>query len=1247
MISGILVSEDAQTGVLSTMRDRFTTQSLFGTLGFVEHSLCVGHMVTIFPLCYIRYSGLCCTTCFDSFLGVYPHLLEHGDSSPVGHHQDVSQQSNLLSRVPIMDPLSATLAVISLATAVKDMVELGQKIHESFAKVSSNFQKAQRVAEDIKEMVEEIKVFCEDHKDALDNMKDFRLALLGLLAKFQSFEESVLPLLPKTGGRRLDRLTRAWDTWRNNNNVEERILDLQSDIVKVMRRHMMKSVMRAEVRLETIHQETSRGLEVLQVVQRNVSAIAAITVPHYSYEFSGTANDAFTDNIIMFAKSTPSTSAPMLRTPNVITEEVMTTAYIKLQINSIAILVEKMSMLPTSVSDSIAPFQLASMLEHASMNITHLRHHVVRQVTTIRDLLNISSIHVISIQDGARALNELSAGLKALGMVPESILVGTWAITLARLLFYTSGKNPDCAAILALYLLNQSIGYYCSDNNTQSLQAIEEAHAITQNLRNQDSGKVHFQELYSGVLLQYAQLVNNEQSIKMSVEATQVLEDILNIRPFTQLTLHEKTEMVVQTRSALVGHLAFLVSPITAVHSYALALRTLGTYLLVDGRCHHESALDLARHAIAMHRKMVSLYGHEHKVALAFALSSLVCDGIANHIPAGELVDMADECVQLLRELAEKNPPYYAQTLVSTMWVKAVTLQNLGRDTEAIATWEEVANIASQIIQDSALYAQALGNLSDQFRRLKRHDDAVRTGTLAITTYHEAAETRAGRYFYLSRDLQQLHRYKESVEAARTSVMLYRQLAMSKPSSGPWMGDLTEGLADLAHCLAASGDYSAALIAWIESVSIPENLVHTHASQSSDAIDRYCAALDIYEYISLILKDDKECLKVCSTTAQCFLQLLEIYPQNKDITQSLLRAEFYNAYNMLRVGRLQDAEQYISNWLDKRSSKPEAISGPTNATWHAEMVRLKADALDAQGCTKQALLVIQDICVEVSVSICQPTSPVIMDLLHHEARLRVSLGDGGEALQVAEGALQRARDNKSESIIDCLVWSLHGVAFTALLLHHYHRAFEAAQEGCDILARPEGSEFDRNSEYRSFIRPSLFAILSAAEANLGKCHTALKYANRAVGLSLEIGDNKLHISITAAQRSYMETRGNLANILLATGDTAHALQICEERSVYFSKRVGTQMGEYRELAPILRMLGILCCSEGCHEEGNTAAKELSRIMKMLGSTFPSLQEQVKIRLRHQAQVPILKVLELMSQQLDCGHQTEVALLATV
>jgi tetratricopeptide (TPR) repeat protein len=308
------------------------------------------------------------------------------------------------------------------------------------------------------------------------------------------------------------------------------------------------------------------------------------------------------------------------------------------------------------------------------------------------------------------------------------------------------------------------------------------------------------------------------------------------------------------------------------------------------------------------------------------------------------------------------------------------------------------------------------------------------------------------------------------------------------------------------------------------------------------------------------------------------------------------------------------------------------------------MLILKAEVLDAQGCTEQALLTtlkVPDI-VRLSVTAYQPSFSQLIDSVIHEAGLLVNLGNSEQALQVAEGALRLSRDNKLEPMIQNLVWSAHAVALAALSCRNYKRAVEVAQEGCNISANPNWQESEE--EHNIFIRPNLFAIRSSAEANLGNCSTALEYAQCAVNRSLDIGDMKLYISATTAQSSYMETRGNLADILLATGDLGQSRQICEERSTYFSKRVEKRMGDYREWAPILRMLGILCCGEGLHEEGEAAAKELSRILRMLGSAFPSLQEQVKIRLRHQVKVPILKVLEDMFQKLDCQHQKEVVSL---
>ncbi|KAF5319470.1 hypothetical protein D9619_008400 [Psilocybe cf. subviscida] len=647
-----------------------------------------------------------------------------------------------------MNPFSATLAVISLATAVKDLVELGRKIHESFAKVSNNLRSARHVAADIKEMVQEIKVFCEDHKDALDDMNDFRVALQGLLAKFRGFEATILPLLPEPGGRRRRRLFRSWDAWRNNSKIEESILDLQCDIVKVMRTYMMKSAMRTELKLEAIHRSTSGGLvnvhkgmeQGFEVIRRDVSALrvttAAATMKHRSYESTWETRDDFNRNVVMFAKSTPSTSAPMLRRPDLITEELMTTAYIKLQINNIATALEKMSKLPApppngnSVTpNSVGIFEMSTMLEQASMNITRLRHHVVRQVIGIRDLLDSNCMQAVSMHEGASALNKLAVGLRALGMGQECMLVANWATRLARILVDASdGRHPDLGADLALYLLNQSIQYHCSDDKALSLQTIGEAYTITHNLRLANSLRgvdADIQILYSSVLLQFAELVDIQWSIQMSIEAVQVLEDSLNVQAFTQSEPLDKTKikMVVQPTSSFLECLFSSAPTTTAITKYACALQRLGAFLFTDD-C-PESALGLTLLAIAVRRKMVSIHGPEHSAPLAGALSSLVQGGIASYIPLEELVNVADECTRLLRELTEKNPQYYARELVSVLWRKANTLASLDREAEAIATLEEAACLAEQIAQDSKLYATALGHLSEGFRRLERHDDAI------------------------------------------------------------------------------------------------------------------------------------------------------------------------------------------------------------------------------------------------------------------------------------------------------------------------------------------------------------------------------------------------------------------------------------------------------------------------------------------------------------------------------------------
>lgn len=107
-----------------------------------------------------------------------------------------------------MDPLTTTLAVISLATAVKDLVELAQNISDAFAKVRiysltlkicgvndnifvselspmdavlqqvpQNYKKANNLASDILRTSKQIQTLYSNKKDIFESMDDLKASL--------------------------------------------------------------------------------------------------------------------------------------------------------------------------------------------------------------------------------------------------------------------------------------------------------------------------------------------------------------------------------------------------------------------------------------------------------------------------------------------------------------------------------------------------------------------------------------------------------------------------------------------------------------------------------------------------------------------------------------------------------------------------------------------------------------------------------------------------------------------------------------------------------------------------------------------------------------------------------------------------------------------------------------------------------------------------------------------------------------
>ncbi|KDR69609.1 hypothetical protein GALMADRAFT_916980 [Galerina marginata CBS 339.88] len=80
-----------------------------------------------------------------------------------------------------MDPLSIALATVTLATAVKDLGEILQKLEQSFSKPAENIRNAETLATQVRQTLDQLKRFCDEHEEILSSANDMKVALTELI----------------------------------------------------------------------------------------------------------------------------------------------------------------------------------------------------------------------------------------------------------------------------------------------------------------------------------------------------------------------------------------------------------------------------------------------------------------------------------------------------------------------------------------------------------------------------------------------------------------------------------------------------------------------------------------------------------------------------------------------------------------------------------------------------------------------------------------------------------------------------------------------------------------------------------------------------------------------------------------------------------------------------------------------------------------------------------------------------------
>ncbi|KAF4609862.1 hypothetical protein D9613_010382 [Agrocybe pediades] len=336
------------------------------------------------------------------------------------------------------DPLSTTLAAITFGTALKDVIELAVKLHESFKKHAHNMRAAESLAEDTLKILQDIENFYIARGATLDDLPDVRDAVARLSRDMRYVYEQCLPILQlgNSPERGLRRTLFKIEQWRSR-KVESDIRNLREEANKCYRRFTRHTQLGTAVAIGELKCAVSEGfsgitrqLSALQVSDENVLA------------FMG------------FARTVLSTLPPGV----MLSED----------------LVFKLCVRAEEPDDHhIQPFNIQfSFLFRTSKAVDYVRGNAVTELIRVQQgLLNIGA-GGNPIQEGAWALYNLSIDLQQLEMYSESLILSTWTVDLYKTL---SKSHWDVyVPHLALAFFNLAMSSYRTGDFAQAVATTTE-----------------------------------------------------------------------------------------------------------------------------------------------------------------------------------------------------------------------------------------------------------------------------------------------------------------------------------------------------------------------------------------------------------------------------------------------------------------------------------------------------------------------------------------------------------------------------------------------------------------------------------------------------------------------------------------------------------------------------------------------------------------------------------------------------
>jgi len=621
------------------------------------------------------------------------------------------------------------------------------------------------------------------------------------------------------------------------------------------------------------------------------------------------------------------------------------------------------------------------------------------------------------------------------------------------------------------------------------------------------------------------------------------------------------------------------------------------------------------------------------QAGIAEILARLAGQDFRPFVTLEEAYSYSKESETIYRKCFEQNSKKYGKLLCNVLWEQANILGSLNRAEDALKVWQDVTNIAKEVIEDHIYVARVLCKLSRSFRCLSLHDQADSILSESMRKYHVVlktpSNTEANAYYELALDLHLAGHQDKAVQVAENAVTHYRTLAFQ--DADRYNKKLARSLNLLTTILIHAEQYERALIGAYEAVKLYKTLMRTHSSLLSE----YLRALRLNLIAAELVNDARRSIQRSEYIVGLYCQLVERFPDHE---WNLVDAMTLHSRILAMHDRLPEAFRYnqkIIKWYQSHPAKDI-----DTASQYLRCLLEQGCAWDSSGHLERALEIIQQaVVVGKPHSFDSPTvASYTVRAMCHAGHLMCELGRYDNAVVVSLEALNLARKVTLANVVD-LVRSLQVGARSYRLSKKPEKVVEFMKEAIEIHQSDEMISISKTNKLNLITVPQCILALSGGLADMDDEVGAMVHAQEAVSAALKL-KTEPDLPWSAVKETYMSTLLNLSLRLLANDTPLFGLDHVAEVKEFYRKRLEEQNGEHIThiaYGAVIRTHAIFHCALGRHDEGVALRTEFTELRTRLILIFPGLADLADIfwagEIARQSWVSILS-------KLECHHQDQ-------